>query len=160
MVKRLGALLRHWPDARGWAFSVGLLALAAAPLYLLGRAGDFALWTARPFGIADLGVAALLFVVPSLGEELLFRGLLLPERRAALFAPLSVGLFVLWHPLQAWTFGPPWAALFIEPAFLAAALILGVTLTAIRLVTRSLWPAIIGHWLVVAAWKLALGGPF
>jgi predicted Abi (CAAX) family protease len=153
-------LLRRWPDARGWALSLLLLALAAAPLYLIGHAGGFATWSPRPLGSGDLAVAALLFFIPSLGEELLFRGVLLPGRRAALFAPLSVLLFTLWHPLQAWSFGPPWAALFLEPAFLAAVFVLGVTLTAIRLVTRSLWPAIIGHWLVVAAWKLVLGGPF
>lgn len=160
MVRRVAALLKRWPDTRQWIIALAILALAAGPLYWLGTIGGFVTWQPRPLGPNDLAVAALLFVVPALGEEILFRGILIPNHRRALFVPLSIGLFMLWHPLQAWTIGPPWAGLFVAPTFLAATLILGAALAAIRLVTRSLWPAIIGHWLVVAAWKLALGGPF
>ena len=96
-----------------------------------------------------------------LGEELLFRGLVIPRSgsRAGWIA-LSVILFVLWHPLQALTFGPPWAGAFLDPRFLAAVAILGTALARIYAVTGSLWPGVLAHWLVVLSWKTWLGGPF
>ena len=108
-----------------------------------------------------LGLAATLFVVPALGEEILFRGLLIPRDRPGVGAILlSVLLFVLWHPLQALTIGPPWAAAFLDPWFLAAVAILGLALARIYAATRSLWPCVLAHWLVVLGWKTVLGGPF
>ena len=108
-----------------------------------------------------MGLAATLFLAPALGEELLFRGLLipreLPNRREI---ALSVLLFVAWHPLQAVTFGPPWAAAFLNPWFLGCAAILGLALARIYAATRSLWPCVITHWFIVLIWKLVLGGPF
>ena len=109
----------------------------------------------------SLGLAATLFVMPALGEELLFRGLLIPRDRAGPgWIALSVLLFVLWHPLQAVTIGPPWAAAFLDPWFLACVAILGLALARIYSVTRSLWPCIVGHWLIVLGWKAMFGGPF
>nr|WP_247711238.1 CPBP family glutamic-type intramembrane protease [Qipengyuania vesicularis] len=109
-------------------------------------------------------ILATIFVVPALGEELLFRWALFPRqgvRHRWLLVTLSVALFVLWHPLQAWTgLGPVWSELFLHPAFLACVAILGVTLAALRDASSSLWPPIFFHWAVVAAWKLLFGGPF
>ena len=100
-------------------------------------------------------------LAPALGEELLFRGFLIPRRPPrARWIALSAALFVLWHPLQAWTIGPPWAAAFLDPWFLAAAAVLGVALGRIYAATGSLWPCVAAHWLVVWGWKALLGGPF
>ena len=49
---------------------------------------------------------------------------------------------------------------FLNPWFLATVAVLGLLLTRLYVATRSLWPSIIVHWLVVVAWKLFLGGPF
>ncbi|PIX63752.1 MAG: CPBP family intramembrane metalloprotease domain-containing protein, partial [Sphingomonadales bacterium CG_4_10_14_3_um_filter_58_15] len=105
----------------------------------------------------------ILFLVPALAEELIFRGLLLfwfATFSQRLGNWLSIVLFVLWHPFQALAFSPPWAAIFLQPSFLFATFILGIVLTHIRIVSQSLWPVILIHWLLVVVWKLLLGGPF
>jgi uncharacterized protein len=156
----LAALLRAWPNLRGWATSAIILVGAAVPVFALGQRAGYLSWSPRPFDGQILAFVCTAFFIPALGEELLFRGLLIPARRSIGMAMLSVLLFVLWHPLQTVTAGPSHSALFLQPWFLVATMILGVAFTAIRWVTSSLWPAIIGHWLVVVVWKTLLGGPF
>jgi uncharacterized protein len=130
-------------------------------MLLLGWAGGLVRPSALPSAYELIRLALLLAVVPAFGEELLFRGLLIPrsgqKRRAVL---LSASLFVLWHPLQAWTIGPPWSAIFLDQWFLTIVFILGLLLGSIYARTGSLWPCVAVHWLVVLAWKAALGGPF
>jgi predicted Abi (CAAX) family protease len=111
-----------------------------------------------------LTVAAILFVVPSFFEELLFRGILHPAThsryRTARMA-LAALLFVLWHPLQFWTgFGPEWSSMFVTWPFLLTVSVLSVSLVILREVSQSLWPSILFHWAVVCAWKLLFNGPF
>ena len=106
----------------------------------------------------------MLFFVPSLLEEMLFRGALHPAPDAP-HRPLRIlvaaALFVLWHPLQVWSgIGPDWSALFVTPAFLVCVTIAALTLGLLREISGSLWPTILFHWGMVAAWKLLLGGPF
>lgn len=162
-VKQTWRALRTWPDAGRWQAAMALALPAFAIIALSGYLGD---WL-RLDPMVDLGpmliAVVILFFVPALVEELLFRGLLLSWFAAfsqRLGNWLSIGLFVLWHPLQALTFGPPWSAIFLQPSFLFATFILGIVLTHIRIVSQSLWPVILIHWLLVVAWKLLLGGPF
>ncbi len=106
-------------------------------------------------------LAATLFIAPALGEELLFRAFQIPrDDPSAKWIALSALLFLLWHPLQAVTIGPPWASAFLDPWFLIAVVIFGVSLGRIYAATRSLWPCVTAHWLVVFGWKAWLGGPF
>lgn len=115
-----------------------------------------------PIGWAWIRYALSLLVVPSLGEEILFRGLLVPpagQPMSPLAALVAVAAFVMWHPLQAVAFGPPWAATFLDPAFLVVVTVLGVTLVWMYRRSGSIWPGVILHWLVVAGWKLVCGGP-
>ena len=148
------------PDRRGW-LKVGLELGWSLPLMLvvahLGGLVHFA-----PEGDASilLRLGATLLIAPALGEELLFRGLLIPRGASAKWILLSVLLFVLWHPLQAVTIGPPWAASFLDPWFLAIVAILGTALGRIYAATGSLWPGVALHWAVVFGWKSVLGGPF
>jgi predicted Abi (CAAX) family protease len=119
-------------------------------------------WSPQPLGRA-LPVGALLFVVPALAEELVFRAALVPrpsEPASAFRLAWPLAAFVLWHPLQAWTVGPPWSATFLQPWFLVAVAVLGATLTAVYRVTGSVWACAAVHWAAVAAWKLLLDGPF
>jgi predicted Abi (CAAX) family protease len=94
-------------------------------------------------------------------EELVFRVLLLPapnpDAPFRQYAP-SIALFMLWHPLQIAIFGEQWAHVVLNPAFLIAVAALGFALTRLYLATRSIWPSVIVHWLVVVIWK-AMGGP-
>jgi predicted Abi (CAAX) family protease len=155
------AAVCHLPDRREW-LGAGLELLWAVPLIaLVAHSGDLVTPGVSPDTgtLAQLGVTLL--VAPALGEELLFRAALIPRRAPRVrWIALSVALFVLWHPLQALTFGPPWAVSFLDPWFLAATALLGLALARIYVASGSLWPCVITHWLVVLAWKAFLGGPF
>ncbi|MDZ7750947.1 MAG: CPBP family glutamic-type intramembrane protease [Gammaproteobacteria bacterium] len=121
------------------------------------------------FGLLDDRRAAILpftlLVFPSLLEEALFRGLVIPRDvlargrgTAAAYAVLSTTLFVSWHPLNAATINPGAAGLFFDPGFLAITALLGITCAVAYIRTRSLWAPILIHWTTVVAWVLFLGG--
>ena len=157
----LSAALRQLPTFAGWR-RVGFELVWALPLMLLvAHSGGLIRFSGPPEVSTLAPLAATLFFAPALGEEVLFRALVIPHDRPwPWWLILSVLLFVLWHPLQALTFGPPWAGAFLDPWFLAAVAILGAALARIYAATRSLWPCVLVHWLVVLGWKAVLGGPF
>ncbi|WGM31697.1 CPBP family glutamic-type intramembrane protease [Brevundimonas sp. NIBR11] len=107
-------------------------------------------------------MAATALLIPSLGEEIVFRGLLIPDRgdgRRLLVLALSVGLFALWHVFEALTFLPGARGLFLRADFLILAAGLGLACGVLRLRSGSLWTAVMLHWSVVVVWKGFLGGP-
>ena len=160
-LRRLLDSFRTLPDRAGWAFSaaVGLPTLAAMAaiglttgLYALGP-GDLA---ALP-----LTMLTVLFV-PAIGEEAVFRGLLPARGETANPAiPLAVStlLYVLWHPLEGFTFLPGARDLFARPDFLLVTGLLGLACGLTRWRTGSIWPAVLLHWTAVVVWKTWLGGP-
>jgi predicted Abi (CAAX) family protease len=153
--------VRTIPDAAAWRRTALEAAWAIPALLLLGFAGGLL----RLGPIEDparlLRLAPVALVLPAFGEELLFRAAMLPPPGRP--APgwrlaLPVALFVAWHPLQAPLFGPRWAAVVLDPWFLAATALLGIALTRIYRATGSIWPCVALHWVVVVGWKV-LGGP-
>jgi len=161
--RRIEAALRTWPDRAGWHFTIGAGLLGLALIGLIAWAGGLAHFHPVPIGMAWLRIALVVIVLPSLAEELIFRGLLVPrpDRAFPVWRALAtIALFVGWHPFQALTFGPPWSAVFLAPSFLVAVFVLGATLTAIYRETGSIWPCAAVHWLLVVSWKLLFGGPF
>jgi predicted Abi (CAAX) family protease len=149
------------PDRAGWRSVLGELAWALPLLLIVAHAGGLAWLQSPPAASTAAMLAATLFVMPALLEELLFRGVVIPRHGPkAKWIALSVLLFVLWHPLQVVTFGPPWAGSFLDPWFLLVVGILGLALARMYAATRSLWPNVIAHWLVVFGWKTIFGGPF
>ena len=150
------------PPRRAWrhlaieaAWSVPLAALLCAAGGLI----DFG-WTDEPGLLLRLALVAI--VAPAFGEELLFRVLLLPPPGEAVPTGrilLSAALFVLWHPPQAWLFGPHWAAVVLDPFFLAAVFVLGIALGRLYARTGSIWPCVLLHWTAVVAWKALFGAP-
>ncbi len=158
----LGAL-KTWPDSRHWFAALRLAVPALAIMAALGFLAGWLVWSPVTDIMTLLVAAAFLFFVPALLEELLFRGALLSwltRLTPRWGAWLSTLLFVAWHPLQALTIGPPWADMFLQPTFWIATLIMGIILSHIRIVSRSLWPVILIHWFAVLIWKSLLGGPF
>jgi len=103
-----------------------------------------------------------LVVFPSLIEEAVFRGLLIPRNaadrgRAAAAIAFSTAVFVAWHPFNALVFTPS-AAVFLNPWFLVIVTALGVTCGYAYVVSRSIWVPVIIHWTTVFAWVIFLGG--
>jgi predicted Abi (CAAX) family protease len=157
-LNRITRALTTLPTAQGWALC-GLVALTTGVLMaVIGfTTGLYALAPAVP-GL-PLRLLTVLFV-PALGEEIPFRGLLVPGpeiRRPGPAIAISTTLYVAWHPLEALTFLPH-ATMFLRADFLACTAILGLGCAVMRWRTGSLWPAVLLHGGFVVAWQTWLGG--
>lgn len=157
------------------------IALLARPTWLdLSRFGLELLWLVPCLGLcvllspvmvfdpvfdaATVRLALVAILIPSLGEELLFRASLLPRPAPDLPLPigrsiLAVALFALWHPLQALFASDARAAIFTDPWFLCATAALGWACARLYWRSGSIWPAVLLHWLIVVGWKSLAGGP-
>ncbi|MBO9708671.1 MAG: CPBP family intramembrane metalloprotease [Caulobacter sp.] len=160
MLARLRSCLTTLPDARGWALCGGVALAAGALMATIGfSTGLYVLTPAAP-GL-PLRLLTVLFV-PALGEEIPFRGLLVPGRDEAPRPPwraiaVSTALYVAWHPLETLTFLPG-ATMFLRPDFLACTAILGLACALVRWRTGSLWPAVLLHGGFVVVWQTWMGG--
>lgn len=161
LLRRLVAALTTWPSRRQWLVAAGVGVIALAVEGVIGTVGGFLRptppdWSILPFSLA------LALIVPALGEEVVFRGLLIPSRRdrrdVTLSLLLSTAAFVGWHVVEALTFMQAAAPVFLRPDFLATTAVLGLACGLLRHHTGSLWPAVALHWLEVAIWQVAFGG--
>jgi predicted Abi (CAAX) family protease len=158
-LQRLRRSLTTLPDARGWALCGLVATITGSLMAAIGfSTGLYALTPTAP-GL-PLRLLTVLFV-PALGEEIPFRGLLVPGRDEARrpwpAIAISTALYVAWHPLQALTFLPR-ATMFLRPDFLACTAILGLGCAVMRWRTGSLWPAVLLHGGFVVVWQTWLGG--
>jgi len=106
-----------------------------------------------------------LFIFPALFEEVIFRGLLIPNntrqagiKKTLYYSMISSVVFVAWHPLNALTINPGAKAFFLDPWFLLITFVLGMVCSLGYIFSRSLWVPVIMHWLTVIIWVLLLGG--
>ncbi|MGP1387008.1 MAG: CPBP family glutamic-type intramembrane protease [Thainema sp.] len=107
------------------------------------------------------------FFFPALVEELVFRIALIPHPSEVVtaitwmgWATLSLGLFVLYHPLLAITLLPVGRPLFFQAPFLINATVLGLACTATYRLTGSLWLTALLHWIIIVIWLFGLGGQY
>lgn len=159
VLRRLRSACLTWPKAGEWLVCLMIYGVTAAAISAIGLAFGLVHWQPRFDGWSrHLGV----FVIPALGEELVFRGLLVPARDegrdAVRWIAIGTLAFVLWHVLEATAFLPG-AGLFLRPAFLMCAGLLGLACAVTRWYARSLWPAVLFHGAVVFAWQVLFGGP-
>ena len=167
---------RRWRDVRaamttmpGWrtwrtcACIYGLFLVCAAPIGLLSGLLRSSTPHLPPAAMAR--EAFLIFLQPALIEEIVFRALLLPReagsmprRRVLLVAGAALAVYVASHPLNAWLFRPQVLAVFASPAYLVLATLLGAACTAAYVISRSIWPSVVIHWLTVVTWLWFLGG--
>ena len=156
--------LFRWPSASDWRFTalcvLGFI-LIAVPFALIS--GIYR-WTPNLISTHLVRVALIALILPALMEELVFRGPLFWLQRARGTVPLWASLislvaFVSWHPINALTFMPQAASTFLDPRFLVVTTVFGAAATLVTLRSRSLWPAIAFHWLLVVAWKGLFGAP-
>ena len=157
--------MRTWPDRRAWLWCGAIFAAYVTLAAPLGAAAGFF----RP-GLPDWPVWKLillplaLLISPAIGEELFFRALPLPHptearsrRHTLIAAAAALVAFILWHPLNGlWT--PRVWPIFSDPVFLTVAALLGAACTLAYLVSGSIWPPVLIHWITVVAWGLLLGG--
>ena len=104
-------------------------------------------------------------LMPALVEELLFRVALLPhplegEGLAGTLAwgSLSLGLFVIYHPLAGRTWYPNAKRVFHDPRFLVQCTLLGLACLVAYNLSGSIWPPLLIHWLAVTVWLGPLQG--
>jgi len=150
-------------------FKVPLKSLIPVPAYVCASLAIG--FHAKLFSVAIIDHPMLfvlpfsLFIFPSLLEEVLFRGILIPnnaatqsKNRIVAYIAISTAAFVLWHPANALTINTAAAPVFLNPAFLLIVALLGITCSVSYILSRSLWTPIIIHWLTVVVWVIFLGG--
>lgn len=154
------------PTLRSWLVSFFLLfviALICLPIGFYSGLLEVEILQLSFIGMIKILVSRFFF--PSFAEELLFRVLLLPS--PTLNTPVniqltmaftSIVLYVIGHPIFAFLFYQKAFGVFTNPGFLLSALILGITLTISYLHSRSIWPPVVIHWIVVIVWLLIFDG--
>lgn len=159
--RRLWRTLRTWPHLGGWWASLEFSVIALLLIAMVGFGAGYY----RPGHVnldgMPLRLLSVLFV-PALGEEAVFRGLLLPDeseiRRPWAWLLGSTAVYSAWHVLEAATFMRFAWPVFTRPDFLLITFILGLACGLMRWRTGSLWPAVFLHWLLVTLWQTFLGG--
>ena len=157
---RLKRALLTAPRPRDWGEMLLGGALLAGVFGTLGLRTGLLHLEPRPASVV-LKCAAVVFFIPALGEELSFRGALIPDRgeaRRALVPILgSTALFTAWHVVETlWL--PQERRTFLRPDFLAWAAGLGLVCAVLRRRSGSIWPPVVLHWAAVVAWMGWLGG--
>jgi membrane protease YdiL (CAAX protease family) len=150
--------LTRFGDLRVWLV-VAVILVYHTLVNLRSMSGDFAI----AFPDSPLAVANLVYYFPaSLLEEIMFRGLTLVAMvlawghtkngllKAVLLSSLLFGLIHLFNLVEL-----PVDVIFLE---VLVASMLGFLWAAILLAARSMWPAIILHWLTNAAVNVKLVG--
>ena len=151
------------PSLSGWGLTMGVLAVYGVLALIIGGRTRFLDWTAPEKNWLQIALQA--FFAPALIEEIGVRILLLPHPSEGvslagwwIWGGLSLGLFVLYHPLNAITLYRAGYPTFLNPIFLILAALLGIACTLVYRFTGSLWPPVLIHWIVVVIWLCCLGG--
>ncbi len=170
VVLRLWAGMVTLPSMYGWLVGLGLLSVYSLVAISFGLRSGF-LTLNHKFDSLDRSVGTNihsivhLFFLPALLEEILFRLLLIPHPIETvissdiyLWSAISLGLFIIYHPLNALTFYKPGNPTFMDWRFLTLAGLLGMVCSIAYLLTGSIWSAVLIHWVVVVGWLKVFGG--
>lgn len=148
------AALKRLPDFRAAIEGLLLFLMVVAAGAWTANSGVLHL---KPLPSDELLITWLsAFIVPTLSEEVLFRGWV--RKGAPLAAVASLLAYILWHPVQTWAGLPFGRPEFLDPAFLGLIAWLGLACTLSRIRSGSIWPAVVIHWGVVVMWKSLYGG--
>ncbi len=137
---RLWRALMTVPGSSGWGFSAGLGCLALATMAVVGLSGHLYHLGAPSLAGLPTRLVSVIFV-PSLGEEVVFRGILVPDRSETSrpFAAIAVASIIFMGRHVAETLFLRHAApIFLRADFLACAGIFGVGCAVVRWRTASL----------------------
>jgi predicted Abi (CAAX) family protease len=158
--------LMTFPDPSTWRWCACLYAGFIVLALPIAMASGLLHPSRPPLTLGEAAaLAAMVAIHPVLVEEILFRALLLPRSatratRTQLAASIVValGLYVIAHPISAWLFRPDVFGLFSNPFYLALTTLLGLCCIGAYLISGSIWPSAVIHWLTVVVWILLLGG--
>jgi len=155
--------LKRSPQHRAM-LSISLFILFALTAMTIGFSTNLLVFSSLDSNLVYV-LPFILFIFPSLFEEIIFRGLLIPNdtglkgtKNILKQSIISSSLFVLWHPFNALTINPGAQTFFLDPWFLFIVFILGMVCSIGYILSRSLWVPVIMHWLTVLVWVLFLGG--
>ncbi|MBY5945512.1 type II CAAX prenyl endopeptidase Rce1 family protein [Photobacterium rosenbergii] len=145
---------------------LGIAAALGFSAFAVGFGLSSGLFTFAPVKYPNAYFLILTMVIfPSLLEEGIFRGLLIPRkvfgqstRQQWLYILGSSVIFVLWHPFNAFLFNTSAQLFFYDLRFLLIVMVLGVTCGYLYIKTHSLWPCVVVHWLTVVCWVFIFGG--
>ncbi|MEL7038867.1 MAG: CPBP family glutamic-type intramembrane protease [Cyanobacteria bacterium J06592_8] len=152
-----------WQDWQIVILSLCVYGLVALPLgFLSGFLQFHPIMRSHWAVLIDL---VKVFFFPALVEEIIFRVILIPHPFETVsigtwifWIVLSLGLFIIYHPLNALTFYPPGNPIFFNSIFLILAGLLGLICAIVYRLTGSLWGIVIIHGLVVFIWLYLLDG--
>jgi predicted Abi (CAAX) family protease len=153
-VETLFAGLKKLPDFRGAVEALLMFLVVVAAGIWLAQSGALTLNPVQRSSVFLLSVSS--FVVPALGEELVFRGWL--RRGTPIAAVISLLAYIVWHPAQVWLNLPFGRPEFLDPRFLSVVSCLGLACTLSRVRSGSIWPSVIIHWGIVVVWLALYGG--
>jgi predicted Abi (CAAX) family protease len=160
--KRLRTGLTTWPNRRAWLVSLWVFLVYAVLAWGFGFGSGLYRYDPQ-LDHSLLRVAIIAFFVPAIGEEMFFRGAIVPTgmetENAFPQMVLALAIFLAWHPFNAWLFFPEVLPLFSDWRFLTVTAMLGIACTYLWRTTGSLWPSIGLHWVAVIIWKAFLGAP-
>ena len=163
LTRLLGSI--NLPSIQDWGIAIAALIGYGAIALPIGLSQGFLqnqVWKSNRTGALKL--ALKLLFLPALIEELVFRVLLLPTPQVetwqvfSLWAIVGLGIFVIYHPLNALTFYKAANPTFFDRRFLLLTTLLGVTCTVTYAFTSSLLLITLIHWVVVMIWLMRLGG--
>jgi predicted Abi (CAAX) family protease len=154
------------PSIEAWLWSAVILLLLAVVVLPIGFRAGFLRVEPMAGGRARFVLIALTLVIrPSFLEEFIFRVLFVPHpaqgyppRMTFLWAMAGLFVFILFHPINGLFLRRSARSLFTDPLFLTFAGLLGIACTAAYLISGSIWPPMIIHWVAVTPWILLLGG--
>ena len=156
------------PTVQDWSVTFGALLAYGAIALVIARQQNFLAPTFSRHRLSlsqQIQLAIAAWVAPALLEELIFRVLLLPHPSETvrsftiiIWLSISLGAFVIYHPLNALTFYKIGYPTFLQPVFLVLSGLLGLTCSGVYLLTGSLWTVAFLHWVVVVVWLLRFGG--
>ncbi len=148
------ASLKRLPDLRAAIEGLLLFLMVLAACAWAAHSGVLVL---KPLHQDQLAVTWLsAFLVPTLSEELIFRGWV--KKGAPIAAVGSLLAYIAWHPIQTLVGLPFGRPEFLDPAFLGLVAWLGLACTLSRIRSGSIWPAVVIHWGIVVMWKSLYGG--
>lgn len=149
------------PTLENWLWAIALLLAYAAIAIPIGQQFAFLQLEMLSSWKIALKTIAIAFFIPGVLEELVWRVVFIPHpteavspRSVLLWTSLSLGLFVVYHPLN--IFVPH--NTFKNPVFLGLAALLGIVCSMAYLESGSLWTAVFLHWAIVVGWLVFFGG--